>query len=243
MANSFFRFKKFIVHQDKAAMKVCTDACLFGAYVATWLQQRTAQSEAMHLLDIGTGTGLLSLMLAQKIAAQTDAVEIDEAAAQQAGDNFIQSPWSERLKITHTGIQEFQPSAKTYDFIISNPPFFENDLRSSRQNRNLALHSEALTLDELLLHIKRLLTKNGSFALLLPYHRAAYVEKLAAQHHFFTKEKVLVKQTPRHPFFRAFFIFETISSTAIVSEITIRNGHNDYTPEFIQLLKDYYLHL
>src|SRR3954469_11797521 len=126
MANNYFSFKQFIIHQDKCAMKVCTDACLFGAYVADRFQITNSK---FHVLDIGAGTGLLSLMLAQKNSTvQIDAVEIDKAASEQAKENFKHSLWRDRLHIHHQPIQEF--GMNTYNLIISNPPFYENDLKS-----------------------------------------------------------------------------------------------------------------
>lgn len=228
MPNNYFRFKQFTVYQDQTAMKVCTDACLFGAWVAY-------STDPSSILDIGTGTGLLSLMLAQKSVAPIDAVEIDEQAYEQAQANFYASPWSSRLKAFHTPIQEFQ--GNSYDLIISNPPFYNKDLKSSDRKRNLALHSEALNLEELLTCVKRLLANNGLFAILLPFHRATRLEELAREHSLFVKEKVLVRQTPRHDFFRVMYLLANIEPPREIrqSEIII----NDLL--FKELLKEYYL--
>ena len=150
-------------------MKVCTDACLFGAYVADQVKTKAAN----NILDIGTGTGLLSLMLAQRVPALIDAVEIDEAAYQQAKENFEQSPWKERLFAFNTDVTKFE-TEKKYDCIISNPPFFENDLKSNDSNKNNAKHDTSLSLDKLLQVVKKLLNDDGIFAVLLPYHRVEY---------------------------------------------------------------------
>src|SRR6266536_1002775 len=186
MSNSFFRFKQFTVHQDKCAMKVCTDACLFGALIAQQIRNpppdrisRAGKSEIRNVLDIGTGTGLLSLMLAQKNPhVIIDAVEIDEAAAQQAKENFEASSWKDRLHVYHTSIQQFNPSTiqpfdqsttppfnqpTKYDLILSNPPFFENDLKSDNARRNLVLHISELSLEELLNVVIKHLNDDGSF--------------------------------------------------------------------------------
>ena len=119
MSNNYFQFKQFTIHQDKCAMKVCTDACLFGAFVANEIQDKTIN----HILDIGAGTGLLSLMLAQKSNAAIDAVEIDKSTYEQAEENISQSSWKEKITVYNSGIADFYSNYK-YDLIISNPPFF-----------------------------------------------------------------------------------------------------------------------
>src|SRR5690242_10504161 len=195
MPNDYCQFKQFLIKQDKCAMKVCTDACLFGAFAANCLP-----ITAHRLLDIGTGTGLLALMLAQKNEnVKIDAVEIDEAAAQQAKENFDNSPWEERLNVYHTSIQQFINSTQNkYDVIICNPPFFENDLKSENKQRNLALHSDALSLEELVSVVDELLKEEGNFFCLLPYHRTKYFEELLLKYKLCVKEKVFIKQTPKH---------------------------------------------
>lgn len=224
-------------------MKVCTDACLFGAWLAEKFSN-FSQSD-LKILDIGTGTGLLSLMLAQKNpSAVIDAVEIEEAAAMQAGDNFQQSPWKERLNLYCSSIQQFNQSTnQLYDFVCCNPPFFENDLKSSNVQRNLALHSTTLSLEELLVAIKINLKEDGSFAVLLPFHRTNYFEELAVLNNFFLTEKVLVQQTPEHNCFRSMLYFSRKQTPAVEKTIVIKSSNKEYTPEFIHLLKDYYLYL
>ena len=224
-------------------MKVCTDACLFGAWVAVESLKLKAQS----CLDIGTGTGLLSLIFEQKnITANIDAVEIDEAAAQQAGENFESSPWKERLHIYNESIQQFGNSKTRqlkYDVIICNPPFYENDLKSENKQRNLALHSDAFTLEELISVVDLLLADDGSFFVLLPFHRAKYFEELLTKNKLFIREKVFIKQTPKHNFFRIMFWVPRLATTSTQSEIIIMNDENQYSNEFKKLLKDYYLSL
>jgi len=218
-------------------MKVCTDACLFGAAVAD-KYQRTASK--FHVLDIGAGTGLLSLMLAQKnLSAAIDAVEIDKGAAEQCRDNFKASPWKERLHIHHQPIQEF--GINTYDLIISNPPFYENDLKSDSNKRNLALHSTALGLDDLLDVMVKHLSPHGRFAVLLPHHRSANFTNHARLKDFFLEEAIDVKQTPRHAYFRSILFFSRSNQTAKHSDIIINDEKGKYTAEFTELLKDYYL--
>jgi len=242
MPNNYFQFKQFTVQQEHCAMKVCTDACLFGAWVANKVKSKKSKVESV--LDIGTGTGLLSLMIAQQTDGIIDAVEIDETAATQAGQNFAASSWNEKLHIHNSSIQEFhQTTNQLFDLIISNPPFFENDLRSDDTKRNLALHSTALSLEDLLSNISRLLKTDGRFAILLPYHRSEYFELLAISNKYFLLEKVVVKQTPKHDYFRSMMLFGRSNTIATQKEIIIRQEDGQYTPEFINLLKDYYLYL
>ena len=173
-------------------MKVCTDACLFGAYVAGIIVNE--KLAVNNCLDIGAGTGLLSLMLAQKINSHIDAVEIDKAAYQQANKNFEQSPWNERLAIFNTSILHFD-GGKKYDCIISNPPFFEGDLKSDKSNKNAAKHDTSLTLQQLLPIVKDHLQEDGFFAVLLPWHRLHYFIDEALKLGLYLSKKILVKQT------------------------------------------------
>ena len=220
-------------------MKVCTDACLFGAYVASKFQ---VTSNKFHVLDIGAGTGLLSLMLTQKNEhAQVDAVEIDRSSAEQAKDNFKNSQWKERLHIHHQDIQQF--GFNKYDLVISNPPFYENDLKSDNAKRNLALHGTALGLDDLLDVVQKHLGNNGKFAVLLPYHRAANFVNHAMLKDLFLHEEVCVKQTPKHPYFRCMLLFGRNKIPTRHSDICIKEKNDDYSGEFAELLKDYYLKL
>lgn len=220
-------------------MKVCTDACLFGAWIAE--QVRSTKYEVRNVLDIGTGTGLLSLMLAQQILAQIDAIEIDEAAAEQALDNFEDSQWKERLQVI-TGDARNVHLGKKYDLIISNPPFFDNDLKSPDAQRNMALHSEQLNLEELMVVIQSHLADHGKFAVLLPYHRKNEFVQIANQAGFFTEEIISVKQTPKHSFFRVMLLFYGVNISLVEREMVIRKG-DEYTNVFTGLLKDYYLKL
>lgn len=193
-----------------------------------------------RILDIGTGTGLLSLMLAQKTLAKIDAVEIEKNAFEQASENFAASIWADRLTVFHTDINKFIPSEK-YDFIISNPPFFENDLKSAAPHKNLAKHHDGLLLKDLLSAIEDLLTKDGKFALLLPFHRARECIGLAEKRGYYLEEKLLVKQTSAHDYFRAMLLFSKKEKDLKSGDIMIRNEQGIYSDQFEELLKDYYL--
>jgi tRNA1Val (adenine37-N6)-methyltransferase len=237
MANDYFQFKHFIVYQDKCSMKVCTDACILGAWTAKHVI--TKKILVNRCLDIGTGSGLLSLMLAQKTNAFIDAVEIDKDAFKQATGNFSRSLWSERLRVFHADIKYFNPGVK-YNFIISNPPFYQDNLLSPLIIRNIAKHNEALKLDELIIAIKNNLSVNGSFAVLLPYYRIKYFENIASEHNFFLQAKLLIKQTQEHNYFRGILLYNQTNNTPVINELIIKENNN-YSDDFTLLLKDYYL--
>lgn len=238
MPKNYFRFKEFTVHQDKCSMKVCTDACIFGA----WVAEKVASSRlpVASCLDVGSGTGLLSLIFAQKNPyAIIDAVEIEKNAYEQAKENFSNSKWNDRLKIFYTDVKNFI-SEKKYDLIISNPPFYENELLSNEKNKNIAKHDEGLTLKDLITIIKTHLAATGYFAILLPYHRIKYFENLADKNNLFSQEKLLIRQTPAHNFFRGILFLSNSKTDVKTNELTIKNN-DGYTEEFTALLKDYYL--
>ena len=220
-------------------MKVCTDSCLFGAWVANKIEKKIINPKA--ILDIGTGTGLLSLMLAQKTKAQIHAVEIDNTCFGQASANFNASLWSKSLHAFHSDIKEWKAPGK-YDLVISNPPFYENDLLPEENGKLISKHSSTMRLGELLQIAKKLLNDDGKFAVLIPWHRTKWLEDAASASLLFIKEKTEVRQTPRHNYFRTMLLLQTTKVKAVTAELTIKNNIG-YTPEFIKLLKDYYLHM
>lgn len=219
-------------------MKVCTDSCLFGAWIANKMAQKDIHPKT--ILDIGAGTGLLSLMIAQQSMAQIDAIEIDEDAFLQTEENFRRSAWSKRLQARLGDVTTWE-SYKKYELIISNPPFFENNLKANERNKNIAKHNEGLTFINLLLSIKRNLALDGSFAVLLPFSRTEYFVNLAAEHGFYFQEKIMVKQTPEHSYFRALLYFNSVATHFNSKEIIIKDGKGNYTAGFEDLLRDYYL--
>jgi tRNA1Val (adenine37-N6)-methyltransferase len=241
MPNTYFQFKQFTIHQDHCAMKVTTDSCLFGAWAGNDVRSR--KSEDRSILDIGAGTGLLSLMLAQQINASITAIEIDKDAFEQASENIAASPWKDNINIIHTDIKDFV-AKEQYDCIISNPPFYENEWQSGDAQKNIAHHSHQLLLDDLPDIIRNLLKPGGTFYLLLPYKRHTEIMKLFSQKNIFIVKKILIRQTEEHDYFR-FIIkaqFEAPGET-FTEEISIRDTKNDYTKAFTTLLKDYYLYL
>ena len=225
-------------------MKVTTDACLFGAWIAQKVESEKLKIEGA--LDIGTGTGLLSLMLAQKIPEiKIDAIEIEKDAAEQAKDNAGSSPWEEQINIIQADVKEF-PLEKKFDLIISNPPFYENEIRSATDSKNVAHHSENLTVNELLGIIKNNLSKTGSFFLLLPYKRNEEIKKLLKDHELSISKILFVRQSVKHDYFRIMLkgkLSEQKSIETEFNEMSIWDDSQQYTNEFKQLLYDYYLHL
>jgi tRNA1Val (adenine37-N6)-methyltransferase len=237
MGNSYFQFKQFRIEQDIAAMKVSTDACIQGAWTPV-------TSSINSALDIGTGTGLLSLMLAQRNGhVIIDAVEIDPLAAKQARENIIVSPWEERINIVEADVREYGPEHK-YDLIISNPPFFSNSLLGPTSERNTARHGLSLSLPELFNAIEDNLAEDGYASVLLPV-----VE------HKLWQELVRLKGWK---IFHQLNIIPRVGSAAnrmvslcsadihkqeLVEDLIIRNKKDEYTPEFVELLRPFYLRL
>lgn len=241
MPNPYFRFKQFTVFHDRSAMKVTTDACLFGAWCAREIQH--LQPAPHNLLDIGTGTGLLSLMIKQKNELSIEAVEIDPDAAQQARENVAASPWKPTIHIHHADVLSYHPE-KTFDCIVSNPPFYENELASQEHKKNLAHHSTQLGLSELLAVIHQKLAAKGVFFLLLPYKRIREIETLLTKHQLYIQTLIEVQQSFSHAPFRIMLKgSKEKPKEVLVSSISIWNEQQQYTPEFVELLKDYYLYL
>ena len=230
------------MHQEHTAMKVCTDACLFGAWAAADVQIQTAK----NILDIGSGTGLLSLMLAQQSTAHITAIEIEADAFQQTKANFDLSPWKERLNAIHSSIQDYASNNNQtlFDCIITNPPFYEQDLNSPDNAKNLASHSTALPWDELVKSVATLLQENGAWFVLVPTLRAYTMQKLALMNGLQLSEECLMYNDAKHLPIRAMLKFVKQKEAVIQrKKIIIKNADQSYTAEFSSYLKDYYLHL
>ncbi len=240
MPNTFFRFKQFIIHQQHAALKVSTDSCLFGAWVGNKAADKKLEGDMV--LDIGAGTGLLMLMLAQQCNALIEGIEIDKPSYEQALENLKASPWVNRLQLYFGDVKEFIFDKK-YDIIISNPPFYENDLKSDPANRNIAMHDEGLKLDELIRIAEMNLNTAGKLAVLLPYFRAERFIETANEHNLYLDSRMDVKQTPDHSFFRTILLFGKQKSESEIQSMAIKGENNQYSSAFVALLKDYYLHL
>ena len=242
MHNPYFQFKQFIVYHDRCAMKVTTDSCLFGGWCAAEIKEYNHEIEKEKLLEIGAGSGLLSLMIAQKNNCRIEAIEIDADAAQQASQNILASPWSEQIMLHHNDALSFNFST-SYDIIISNPPFYEKELVSGNKRKNTAHHAEGLKLSQLALLIKQTLSPAGNFYLLLPYKREAEAENILEKENLFIKKKVIVSQSVSHAPFRLMIKGGHYKIDQQEIKISITDDSKSYTKEFIDLLKDYYLYL
>ena len=237
MPKDSFQFKQFTIYQTGSTLKVCTDSCLFGAWVAS------QSGEAKRVLDIGTGTGLLVLMYVQKQpSSDVTALEINEESAKLASENIANSPWRDRIKVKQTAVQEFGPEER-FDCIISNPPFFENQLISEKDKNNLAKHAEGLTREALLEALLRLLSKEGITYLLFPEREGGLFSEMADKRGFYLNEEVKVRNKKEGPVFRVMQKYSFKRKETITSEIIIYEAHQVYTASFISLLKEFYLYL
>jgi tRNA1Val (adenine37-N6)-methyltransferase len=235
MSNNYFEFKQFTVTQNHSAMKVGTDGVLLGSWVAV--------ENARTILDIGTGTGLLSLMLAQKSSAVIDAIEIDAEACIDAQFNFAQSPWNERLKLLEIDFLVFSKQAtKQYDLIVSNPPFFKNSLHSPTNKKTVARHSNSLPHEKLVAEVTKLLTDDGRFYVVLPSDIAKEFIILSRLQGLHPKQIVKVfSKTTDTKSVRIMLCFSKTDCKATEILLSIYDQSSEYTIEYKTLTKDFYL--
>ena len=234
---SIFKFKQFSVSQQKSAMKIGTDAVLLGAWCPI-------DNNPKNVLDIGAGTGILSLMLAQRTnAQQIDAIEIEEAAYEECVENFENAPWSDRLFCYHAGLDEFvEDPEDEYDLIISNPPFYSEDYKSQNLSRDLARFQDALPFDELVEAAGLLLSENGIFAVVIPYKEEANFIDLCAEVELFPIKITRVKGSHTTPIVRSLIAFKRFEiATLNADELVIEINRHEYTDDYIALTKDFYL--
>ena len=234
---SKFQFKQFSVEQDRCAMKIGTDGVLLGAWTPI-------DNNPFSIIDIGTGTGVIGLMLAQRSnAQQIDALEIDEDAYEQAVDNFENSPWSDRLFCFHAGLDEFvEEPEDEYDLIVSNPPFYTEDYKTDNEQRDLARFQDAMPFEELIEAADLLLSENGIFSVIIPHKEEAHFLAIAKEYELYPFKITHVKGTPTSETKRSLLAFnrkETIDFP--VDELIIETERHIYTPEYIALTRDFYL--
>jgi tRNA1Val (adenine37-N6)-methyltransferase len=232
-----FQFKQFSVGQDRCAMKIGTDGVLLGAWTPI-------ENDPLSILDIGAGTGVIALMLAQRsFAEQIDALEIDENAYEQAVDNFENSPWSDRLFCFHAGLDEFvEEPEDEYDLIVSNPPFYTEDYLSNNEQRDIARFSDAMPFEDLIEAAALLLSENGIFSVIIPYKEEEKFLALANQYELFPFKITHVKGTPTSEIKRSLLAFSRKEKEDFpIDSLIIETYRHIYTPEYIELTKDFYL--
>ncbi|WP_278034242.1 tRNA1(Val) (adenine(37)-N6)-methyltransferase [Flavobacterium nitratireducens] len=232
-----FSFKKFSIEQDRCAMKVGTDGVLLGAWTPL-------ENNPFSILDIGTGTGIIALMLAQRShAEQIDALEIDEDAYEQATDNFENSPWNDRLFCFHAALEEFvEEPEDEYDIIVSNPPFFSEDYKSDNSKRDLARFQDAMPFEDLIEAAALLLSENGIFAVIIPFKEEEKFLALADEYELYPLKITRVKGTPTSEIKRSLLAFSRNENSEFpIDELIIETARQQYTPEYIELTKDFYL--
>jgi tRNA1Val (adenine37-N6)-methyltransferase len=243
---SKFQFKQFSIEQDQCAMKIGTDGVLLGAWTPI-------DNNPFSILDIGTGTGIIALMLAQRSAAeQIDALEIDENAYEQATDNFENSPWNDRLFCFHAGLDEFveEPEddlsdselAQQYDLIVSNPPFYSEDYKSNNEQRDLARFQDAMRFEDLIEAAALLLSENGIFSVIIPFKEEENFLAIAKEYELFPLKITRVKGTPTSEIKRSLLAFSGNKTPNFpIDELITETARHIYTPEYIALTKDFYL--
>ena len=231
-----FTFKQFHVNQDRCAMKIGTDGVLLGAWTPLI-------NNPYNVLDIGAGTGILSLMLAQRSnAEQIDAIEIDEDAYEQCVENFEASPWSDKLFCFHAGLDEFVDEPEDeYDLIISNPPFYTDDYKSDNTSRDLARFEDALPFEELIEAAALLLSDNGIFSVIIPFKEEERFVAMCQELDLFPLKITRVKGTPTSEIKRSLLAFCRMEQTPLIDELVIEISRHNYTSEYIELTKEFYL--
>jgi tRNA1Val (adenine37-N6)-methyltransferase len=234
-----FRFKQFSVAHDKCAMKVNTDGVLLGAWASS--NQSDFSLTAGQILDIGTGTGVIALMMAQQFHnAKVDAIDIDEGAYLQAKENFEQSMWNERLKAFHSPLQTYQPD-KQCEIIVSNPPYFIDDLKTTSEKKNLAKHSTGLSYEELANGVETLLEPKGKVFIALPFFNLELVKQIFIKRDLFVERFTAVRAVAGKNPYLALIQLQRQQTEPAKDEIVIQNNAGNFTEQYRALTKDFYL--
>ena len=231
-----FVFKKFKIHQDRSAMKIGTDAVLLGAWASL-------ENNPKNILDIGAGTGVISLMLAQRSSAENiEAIEIEENAFEQCVENFETSSWANRLFCYHSGLDEFiEEIDDRYDLIVSNPPFFTEVVSSGDNSRDTARQNQSLPFEELLESASALLAPEGLFAVIIPFKEEEKFLGLASSYSLFPIRMTRVRGNPTTEIKRSLLELSFIKTEVIITDLTIELERHKYTDEYVGLTKDFYL--
>lgn len=236
MSNPYFQFRNFKVFHDKSSMKVGTDAVLLPCL--------TDFSNIYNILEVGCGSGVISLMCAQLSHSDILAIDIHEDSVIQTQENFNLSPWSDRLKAKQISFQELAINSKQkFDLIISNPPFFIDSLKSPKENRNLARHNDSLSQIDLLQSARQLLKPDGCLSLILPLNEGEEMIKLAKEEGFHLKTRANIQPKPSKPDNRIVVELSLKKQESEYKELIIREENNEYTEAYKELTKDFYLAL
>ncbi len=217
-------------------MKIGTDAVLLGAWTSL-------QNNPCSILDIGAGTGVLALMLAQRSSANIiDGIEIDDNAYEQCVENFENAPWSDRLFCYHASLEEFADEIEeSYDLIISNPPFYSENYKTSNEPRDMARFSDALPFNQLLENVSKLLSDSGIFSVIIPFKEEQDFIDLASTFGLFPNRILHVKGNPCSEIKRSLLEFSSKENDIITEQLTIETNRHQYTQEYINLTQDFYL--
>lgn len=240
MSSPFFRFKQFTVWHDRCAMKVGTDGVLLGAWAVS---MHNAQCTMRNMLDIGTGSGLIALMLAQRFAtAQIDAIDIEPSAVEQAQYNFLQSPWADRLNARLSALQDWQHSTY-YDLIVSNPPYFQNSLKNPDKGRELARHTDSLSYTDLLRYTARLLAPRGIAAFVLPAETERDIIRIACENGLYCSRLTCVHSKPGKTAKRILIEFSRspLETPPVPQTFYIESAISPRSEEYTEMTKDFYL--
>lgn len=233
MKSSPFVFKQFEVMQADDVMKITTDSILLGAWVA--------ETQARIVLDIGTGCGLLALMLAQKnTSATVTAIDINSSALALASANFARSPYADRLQVFCSSVQSFTPNNQ-FDLIVSNPPYFIADLKAEIEYKLLAKHTVQLSYEDLIKHIARLLTNNGKAYLVIPFFNLDILEKTAQKEMLHTTRRMYILAVEDKSPHLVMVQLEKKQQPPDEEVITIKDISGNYTQQFMDLTKAFYL--
>ncbi|WP_426432297.1 tRNA1(Val) (adenine(37)-N6)-methyltransferase [Winogradskyella sp. HB-48] len=234
--NKPFTFKQFSVNQDRCAMKIGTDGVLLGAWTSI-------RHNPFNVLDIGSGTGILSLMIAQRSKAeQIEAIEIDDDAYEQCSENFENSPWNDRLFCYHASLIEFVEEVEdTFYLIICNPPFYSEDYKSENKSRDLARFNDAMPFKHIIYAVDHLLAEDGLFSIIIPKKEENGFIKLASTVGLNTQRILHVKGNPDSDIKRSLIEFSYHETTVNISELIIETSRHNYTQDYIDLTKDFYL--
>jgi tRNA1Val (adenine37-N6)-methyltransferase len=237
MSNDYFQFKQFRIEQSSVAMKVGTDGVLLGSWVPL--------EGAEKALDVGTGTGLIALMMAQrKPILWVTAIDVDSSAAQQALQNVEKSPWKDKITVLHDSFQDFCSDTKEkFDVVVANPPFFDGSFHSPKLTRNIARHSDVLNFHDLLQGVQRILCKTGIFSLILPVAGFKEFEILANQAGLYEQKRLVVFPTPGKSASRILSAWSYVNSGSpdVQSMVLEPSGRHYYSDEYKDLTKEFYL--